>query len=73
MGAQKGGSVACSPPLCCVVVFLMNFKTSELTLDKNLYRHPRFGLVFSVVFSAPGFTYGGEGWAYFGAQFVTIS
>ena len=34
---------------------------------------PSFGLVFSCVFWAPGFTYGGESLSYFGTQFVAMS
>ena len=34
---------------------------------------PSFGLIFSCVFWAPGFTYGGESLSYFGTQFVAMS
>ena len=73
MVAQKGGPCERVASFMLRRCFLLDFEPSEPSLEDNLSPLPSFGLIFSCVFWAPGFTYGGESLAYFGTQFVAMS
>ena len=59
---------------CVALLFFARFWGLPSLLWKIICPHFRIWSIDFLVFSAtPGFTYGGEGLAYFGTQFVAIS